>query len=104
MRKRFGRAARIGASDVRCQPVDDGIAPLGGLNPGTDVFANLPIQIDQRRIDCLKGSLPRDIDESLMTSKPSSGPAISVALARLGDFPVPDLRVTKRPHRCEPCV
>ena len=54
----------MSASDVRCQPIHDGIAPFCGLNPGADVLPDLPIKVDQRSIDGLEGALPHDINES----------------------------------------
>lgn len=56
--------AGLDAGDLRSQAVHDAGAPLGGFNLAADVLADLPVQLDRRRVHGLKGALASDLDES----------------------------------------
>jgi hypothetical protein len=43
---------------------DDTLTPFGGLDLGTDIGTNLPIQLDQRGVDSLIGALAGAFDEA----------------------------------------
>ena len=46
------------------QLFDDTLTPFGGLDLGTDIGTNLPIQLDQRGVDSLIGALAGAFDEA----------------------------------------